>query len=42
MVEESGMHPLSPWARTRVVNYLATHFGEDAEEELVTAEIPRD
>ena len=32
MVEENGMHPLSPWARNRVVNYLATHFGEDAED----------
>lgn len=30
MVKENGMHPLSPWARNRVVNYLATHFGEDA------------
>jgi DMSO/TMAO reductase YedYZ molybdopterin-dependent catalytic subunit len=32
MVAENGMHPLSPWARTRVVNYLQTHFGEDAED----------
>jgi hypothetical protein len=23
MVKENGMHPLSPWARTRIVNYLA-------------------
>lgn len=32
MVQENGMHPLSPWARTRIVNYLASHFGEDAED----------
>jgi cytochrome c len=30
MVKENGMHPLSPWARTRIVNYLASYFGEDA------------
>lgn len=32
MVSENGMHPLSSSARNRVVNYLATHFGEDAED----------
>ena len=32
MVNENGMHPLSPWARTRIVNYLATHYGEEAED----------
>lgn len=32
MVKENGMHPLSPGARTRVINYLATHFGEDEED----------
>lgn len=29
MVEKNGMHPLQPWARTYVLNYLATHFGVD-------------
>jgi cytochrome c len=32
MVEEQGMYPLSGWARTLVVNYLAGHFGEDEED----------
>ncbi len=32
MVEESGMHPLQPWARKRIVNYLAAHFGEEEED----------
>jgi cytochrome c len=33
MVEKNGMHPMRPWARTRVLNYLATHFGADDEED---------
>ena len=32
MVEENGMHPLSAWARTRIVNYLASHFSEDEDD----------
>ena len=32
MVESNGMHPLRPWARTLVINYLATHFGEGEED----------
>ncbi|MDX1402307.1 MAG: hypothetical protein R3245_10320 [Kiloniellales bacterium] len=32
MVKENGMHPLSTWARNRVVNYLATHLGEDSDD----------
>lgn len=33
MVANNGMHPLKPWARTRVLNYLATHYGtEEAED----------
>jgi cytochrome c5 len=27
MVAKNGMHPLQPWARRLVLNYLATHFG---------------
>lgn len=33
MVEKNGMHPLQPWARTYVLNYLATHFGAADEED---------
>jgi cytochrome c len=33
MVGNNGMHPLQPWARTRVLNYLATHFGPEEEED---------
>lgn len=33
MVEENGMHPMQPWARTYVLNYLATHFGPADEED---------
>jgi cytochrome c len=33
MVETNGMHPLQPWARTRILNYLATHFGPEDEED---------
>ncbi|RMF11178.1 MAG: hypothetical protein D6763_03930 [Alphaproteobacteria bacterium] len=32
MVEENRMHPLQPWARRLVLNYLATHFGVDEED----------
>ena len=31
MAESNGMHPLQPWARTRILNYLATHFGPEDE-----------
>ena len=31
MVEKNKMHPMEPWARQRVLNYLATHFGVDEE-----------
>lgn len=27
MVEKNGMHPMEPWARTLVLNYLTTHYG---------------
>jgi len=33
MVEKNGMHPMQPWARTYVLNYLATHFGPDDDED---------
>ncbi len=33
MVENNGMHPLRPWARTRVLNYLATHFAPEEQED---------
>jgi cytochrome c len=33
MVETNGMHPLKPWARTRILNYLATHFGPEVGED---------
>ncbi len=33
MVEKNGMHPLQPWARTRVLNYLATHFAPGEQED---------
>lgn len=26
MVEKNGMHPMQPWARRLILNYLATHF----------------
>jgi cytochrome c len=29
MVRENGMHPMPPWARTKVLNYLSTHFAPD-------------
>ncbi len=32
MVEKNKMHPMKPWARRRVLNYLATHFGVDEED----------
>ena len=32
MVEKNKMHPMAPWARRRVLNYLATHFGVDEED----------
>jgi cytochrome c len=32
MVEKNKMHPMEPWARRRVLNYLATHFGIDEED----------
>jgi len=32
MVEKNGMHPMEPWARTQVLNYLATHFGPDEQQ----------
>ena len=32
MVEKNKMHPMEPWARRQVLNYLATHFGEDEED----------
>ncbi len=32
MVEKNKMHPMEPWARQRVLNYLATHFGVDEED----------
>jgi cytochrome c len=32
MVETNGMHPLQPWARTMVLNYLASHYGEEDED----------
>ena len=32
MVETNKMHPMEPWARWRVLNYLATHFGVDEED----------
>lgn len=31
MEKSNGMHPMKPWARTMVLNYLATHYGEDEE-----------
>jgi hypothetical protein len=34
MVNSNSMHPLQPWARTMVLNYLATHFGTDDEDWL--------
>lgn len=33
MVETNGMEPLKPWARTRVLNYLATHFGPQEQQD---------
>jgi cytochrome c len=32
MVAKNNMHPLEPWARTLVLNYLATHFGVDEQD----------
>ena len=32
MVEKNEMHPMQPWARRRVLNYLASHFGVDEED----------
>ena len=32
MVEKNKMHPMEPWARRRVLNYLATHFSVDEED----------
>ncbi len=32
MVEKNKMHPMEPWARLRVLNYVATHFGVDEED----------
>jgi len=32
MVEKNKMHPLEPWARRQVLNYLATHFGQDEQD----------
>ncbi len=32
MVEKNKMHPMEPWARWRVLNYLAIHFGVDEED----------
>ena len=29
MVEKNNMHPMEPWARRQVLNYLATHFGPE-------------
>ena len=29
MVARNNMHPLQPWARRRVLNYLTTHFGAE-------------
>lgn len=29
MVEKNNMHPMQPWARRQVLNYLATHFGPE-------------
>jgi cytochrome c len=29
MVEKNNMHPMEPWARRQVLNYLSTHFGVD-------------
>jgi cytochrome c5 len=26
MVQKNGMHPMQPWARRLILNYLATHF----------------
>jgi cytochrome c len=32
MVNKNKMHSMEPWARRRVLNYLATHFGVDEED----------
>ncbi len=32
MVEKYKMHPMEPWARRRVLNYLATNFSVDEED----------
>ncbi len=32
MVAKNNMHPLAPWARTLVLNYLSTHFGVETED----------
>lgn len=32
MVATNGMHPMRPWARTRVLNYLTTHYGAEEED----------
>ncbi len=34
MVSTNGMHPMLPWARTKVLNYLSTHYGTDDEDWL--------
>ncbi|NQV45290.1 MAG: hypothetical protein HQ501_10320 [Rhodospirillales bacterium] len=34
MVASNNMHPMQPWARTMVLNYLATHYGTDDEDWL--------
>ncbi len=33
MVENNGMEPPAGWARTLMLNYLTTHFGEQAEDD---------
>ncbi len=32
MVNTNGMHAMEPWARTKVLNYLSTHYGVDEED----------
>jgi cytochrome c len=32
MVEKNKMHPMEPWARRQVLNYLATHFAIEEED----------
>ena len=33
MVRDNGMEPPEPWARTLMLNYLSTHFGEAQDED---------